>query len=67
MAALGHSNNREVQFGTALASAISGDAGRAHTLANDLEKRFPEDTVVGFGYLPVIRARIALNQCQTTR
>ena len=62
MASLDHSNNREVQFGAALALAISGDAGRSQALADDLEKRFPEDTVVRFGYLPVIRARIALNQ-----
>jgi DNA-binding winged helix-turn-helix (wHTH) protein len=62
MASLDHSNNREVQFGAALALALSGDAGRAQALADDLEKRFPEDTVVRFGYLPAIRARIALNQ-----
>jgi eukaryotic-like serine/threonine-protein kinase len=62
MASLDHSNNREVQFGAGLALALSGDAGRAQALADDLEKRFPEDTVVRFGYLPVIRARIALNQ-----
>jgi eukaryotic-like serine/threonine-protein kinase len=62
MASLDHSNNREVQFGAALALAISGHAGRAQALADDLEKRFPEDTVVRFGYLHVIRARIALNK-----
>jgi Tfp pilus assembly protein PilF len=61
-AALGHSNNREVEFGTALALAISGDAGRAQQLAEDLERRFPEDTVMRFSDLPVVRARIALNQ-----
>jgi DNA-binding winged helix-turn-helix (wHTH) protein/tetratricopeptide (TPR) repeat protein len=60
--ALNHSNNREVAFGTALALAISGDAGRAQALADDMEKPFPEDTVVRFGYLPVLRARLALNQ-----
>jgi tetratricopeptide (TPR) repeat protein len=62
MASLDHSNNREVQFGAALAFAISGDARRSQALADDLERRFPEDTVVRFGYLPVIRARIALSQ-----
>jgi eukaryotic-like serine/threonine-protein kinase len=67
MASLDHSNNREVQFGAALALAISGDAGRSQALADDLEKRFPEDTVVRFGYLPVIRARIALNQGNPTK
>ncbi len=60
--ALNHSHNREVEFGTALALAISGDAGRAQQLADDLERRFPEDTVLRFSYVPVVRARIALNQ-----
>ena len=61
-AALERSNNREVEFGAALALAMSGDAARAQALADDLERRFPEDTVVRFSYLPVLRARIALNQ-----
>jgi eukaryotic-like serine/threonine-protein kinase len=61
-AALNHANNRQVEFGAALALAISGDAGRAQHLADDLEKRFPEDTVVRFSDLPVLRARMALNQ-----
>jgi eukaryotic-like serine/threonine-protein kinase len=61
-AALNHANNRPVEFGAALASVISGDARRAQQLADDLEKRFPEDTVVRFSDLPVLRARIALNQ-----
>jgi DNA-binding winged helix-turn-helix (wHTH) protein/tetratricopeptide (TPR) repeat protein len=62
MAALEHSNNREVEFGAALAFAISGDSGRAQALADDVERRFPEDTLVHFSYLPVLRARLALNQ-----
>ena len=62
IAALDHSHNREVEFGTALALAMSGDAGRAQQLADDLERRFPEDTVLRFSDLPVVRARIALNQ-----
>jgi tetratricopeptide (TPR) repeat protein len=62
MAALEHSNNREVEFGAALALAISADAGRAQAFADDLERRFPQDTVVRFSYLPVLRARIALSQ-----
>ena len=51
-----------MEFGAALALAISGDAGRAQALADDLERRFPEDTIVRFSYLPVFRARLALNQ-----
>jgi tetratricopeptide (TPR) repeat protein len=31
-------------------------------LADDLEKRFPEDTSVRFNYLPVLRAQIALSR-----
>ena len=55
------SNNPEVEYGAALALAIVGDA-RAEVLAGDIEKRFPENTLVQFSYLPTIRARIALNQ-----
>jgi eukaryotic-like serine/threonine-protein kinase len=61
-AALAYSNNREVEFGAALASVISGDARRAQQLADDLERRFPENTVVRFSDLPVLRAHIALNR-----
>jgi eukaryotic-like serine/threonine-protein kinase len=31
-------------------------------LAGDLGKRFPEDTVVQFNYLPTIRAKLAVNR-----
>jgi eukaryotic-like serine/threonine-protein kinase len=67
VAALKLSNSREVQYGAALTFALSGDSSRAQTLADDLEKRFPEDTVVRFSYLPVLRARIALNQGDSAR
>lgn len=33
----------------------------SQTLANDLEKRFPEDTLVRFNYVPTLRALLALN------
>jgi DNA-binding winged helix-turn-helix (wHTH) protein len=62
VAALKLSNNREVEFGAALALALSGDDGRAQLLADDLERRFPQDTVVRFSYLPVLRARAVLNR-----
>jgi tetratricopeptide (TPR) repeat protein len=41
--------------------AFSGDSAHARTLADDLGRRFPEDTSVQFSYLPTIRARLALN------
>ena len=66
-AALRHSNNREVEFGAALALTMSGDFSRAQSLAGDIEKRFPEDTVVHLNYLPVLRARLALGRGDATK
>jgi hypothetical protein len=62
IAALELSKNREVQYGVAFAIALSGDTARAQAIANDLEKRFPEDTSVQFSYLPALRALLALNR-----
>jgi len=59
--ALGKSKDRGVEYGAALALALSGDSARAQQLANDLEQRFPEDTSVRFSYLPTVRAQLALN------
>jgi tetratricopeptide (TPR) repeat protein len=60
--ALGLSNGRDVQFSAALALALAGDAVRAQSLADDLDKRFPEFTVIQFNYLPTIRAQLALSR-----
>src|ERR1039457_3851303 len=67
MAALQLSKDCEVEYGAAFALALSGGSSKPQTLAADLEKRFPEDTSVGFSYLPVIRARLALNQGDSSR
>jgi DNA-binding winged helix-turn-helix (wHTH) protein/tetratricopeptide (TPR) repeat protein len=61
-AALELSKDREVEYGVALALALSGDSSQARLLADDLERRFPKDTAVRFSYLPVLRARLALAQ-----
>ena len=56
IAALELSNNP----GGVWRSAGAGDLRRGRpraTLADDLERRFPEDTIVRFSYLPVLRAR----------
>ncbi len=55
------STSREVEYGVAFALALSGDSARAEELANDLEKRYTEDTSVRFSYLPALRAVLALN------
>ena len=60
-AALKLSKDREVEYGAAFALALSGDAARAQALADDLQRRFPEDTSVRFSYLPALRALLALD------
>jgi tetratricopeptide (TPR) repeat protein len=55
------SKGRDVEYGAALALALSGDSSAAQTLADDLAKRFPEDTSVRTSYVPVLRALLALN------
>jgi serine/threonine protein kinase/tetratricopeptide (TPR) repeat protein len=63
-AALRLSTGREVQYGAALALAQSSAAFQVsiEKLAADLARRFPEDTVVQFNYLPTIRAAFALDR-----
>ncbi|MGB2888982.1 MAG: protein kinase [Candidatus Acidiferrales bacterium] len=61
-AALGLSTGRDVKHGAALALALAGDAARAQALGDDLAKRFPEDTVVQFNYLPTLHAQLALRR-----
>jgi len=58
--AKGGASGRDVDYGSALALAYAGDAGRAQALADDLDKQFPEATVVQFNYLPTLRAKLAL-------
>jgi tetratricopeptide (TPR) repeat protein len=61
-AALGLSNGRDVQNGAALGLAFAGDVSRAQSLTDDMDKRFPEDTVVQFNYLPTLHAQLALTR-----
>ena len=60
--ALRVSTSRDVQYGVALAFAFAGDATRAQTLADDLAKRFAEDTVVQYNYVPTVYAQLALDR-----
>lgn len=60
--ALRLSTGRDAQYGAALALALAGDAVRAQALADDLGKRFPEDTIVRFIYLPALHAQLALSR-----
>ncbi len=62
LAALELSTDREVEYGAAVALALSEDTSRSQALTNDLERRFPEDTSVRFNYTPTLRALLALDR-----
>ncbi len=65
-AALAVNHGRDVEYASALALGLVGDSSRSEALADDLDKRFPEDTFVRFTYLPVLRAVSALHRGQPT-
>jgi len=50
--------SRDAEAQAALAYALAGDAAHAQSLADDLAKRLPQDTVVQSVWLPTIRAQI---------
>jgi tetratricopeptide (TPR) repeat protein len=60
-AALALAKGRDVVYSAAFALALAGDASGSQSLADDLAKRFPEDTPVQFEYLPTLRALFALD------
>jgi DNA-binding winged helix-turn-helix (wHTH) protein/Flp pilus assembly protein TadD len=59
--AKGRASGRDMDYGVALALACAEGEGWAQALADDLGKRFSEDTVVQFNYLPTLRAKLALS------
>jgi eukaryotic-like serine/threonine-protein kinase len=59
--ALARSAGRDVQYAAALALAFAGDTSKAQTLADELAKQLPDDTILSFNYLPTIRAQLALS------
>lgn len=61
-ATLKTSKGRDNEYAAALAFGFSGDATAAQTAIDDLARRFPEDSIVQFHYLPVLRAQMALNR-----
>jgi predicted Zn-dependent protease len=59
-AALALASNHDSQILGALAFARAGDSAQAAKMADDLAKRYPEDTLVNSYWLPSIRATIEL-------
>jgi len=60
-AALALSNGRDVEAVSAIALGLAGDAPQSTRLAEDLSKRFPENTIVQLEYVPMIHAAAALD------
>ena len=54
--------SRAVEAEAALAFAMSGAAGRAESLAQNLNKRFLQDTQMQSVWLPSVKAQLALRQ-----
>lgn len=60
--ALKLSNEREVEYGAALAFALAGEPSRAEAIASNLEKQYHEASSVRFNYLPTVRAVLDLGR-----
>ena len=65
--ALTLSKSRDVVYEVGFALALSGDSSRSQALAEDLSRRFREDTKVRFIYVPTILALVALNRSQPSK
>jgi Flp pilus assembly protein TadD len=61
-AAIAQSSGKDGEYVAALALAFAGDSSGTQRIVEDLAKRFSEDTVVQFNYLPTIRAQLALKR-----
>jgi tetratricopeptide (TPR) repeat protein len=61
-AALAAAQNREIKGACALAYVLAGDTARAQSLAEELNRTFPQDTIVQLNYLPGIRATLHVAQ-----
>ncbi|HET9803015.1 MAG TPA: tetratricopeptide repeat protein [Candidatus Acidoferrum sp.] len=61
-AAAARSNGKQVWALAALTFARAGDAARAERLAQKLQQNYPDDTLLRYYWLPVVRASLALNR-----
>jgi serine/threonine protein kinase/tetratricopeptide (TPR) repeat protein len=65
--ALEMSSGRDVSYAAGFALALAGETARSESLANDLDRRFPRDTVVKFTYVPTLRALAAIARHEPAR
>ena len=61
-AALVLASTRDVQVLAGLALAQAGDAAHARRLADDLEKRYPQNTMINAYWIPTIRGSIEVQR-----
>lgn len=62
--ALRLSKGRNVEYGAAFVMAMTGNSSEASKLVGDLTKRFPDDTLVQYDYVPTVQAALALTKKQ---
>jgi serine/threonine protein kinase len=65
--ALDASSGQDLQAVVALTYAFAGNQSRAQLLADELARKFPENTLVQMNYLPAIRGQIAINSGNPVR
>ena len=58
--ALRMATGRDLKYAAAFALALANEFPRSEALAGELEKAYPEDTQVQFGYLPALRGLAAI-------
>jgi eukaryotic-like serine/threonine-protein kinase len=66
-AALVLSKARDVEGISAIVLGWAGYSTQATSLASDLDKRFREDTIAQFNYLPMIHAAVALRSSENAK
>jgi len=64
--AIASSTSLDIQYGAALTLAYAGDNERAQAMTGDLGKRFPQNTIWRFNYLPTLSAKLAVNRGNTS-
>jgi tetratricopeptide (TPR) repeat protein/predicted Ser/Thr protein kinase len=61
-AALALATNHDTQILAAVVDGMAGEPDQAEKIAADLQKRFPEDTLVNFYWTPVAQAAAAIDR-----
>jgi DNA-binding winged helix-turn-helix (wHTH) protein/tetratricopeptide (TPR) repeat protein len=62
ISALSMASTRDVQILAALVFARAGDSTRAQRLADEVQERFPKDSIIGHYWLPTVRASVEINR-----